>query len=113
LDGLLTKVGFIVHNPSLIPLEAYDLICTISAFSDNKTKVISQKDMTAINIPSKNEVSIFTELTIPYKSLITSGNGVIFPDWFVITISGKYSIEGTNKYIPISINGYFSPNLIL
>ncbi len=110
LNGLLTKVGFKVYNPSNIPLKANDLICYISSYIDNETKPIVQSDMEECTIPSKNEVCIKTELTIPYISLISSGNNKIFPEWFIITIEGNFAIEGTDQYIPISFNGFISPN---
>jgi hypothetical protein len=69
--------------------------------------------MESCTIPSKNEVCIKTEVTIPYISLITSGNNKIFPEWFVITIEGSFSINGTDQYIPISFNGYISPHFLL
>ena len=63
-------------------------------------------------IPSKNEVCIKTNLTIPYLSLITSGSDKLLPEWFVISIKGNFSIEGTNQKIPMSFNGYISPHFI-
>jgi LEA14-like dessication related protein len=113
LDGVLTKVGFKIYNPSEIPLQANDLICYIYSYDNNETNLIVQNDMESCTIPSKNEVCIKTEVTIPYISLITSGNNKIFPEWFVITIEGSFSINGTDQYIPISFNGYISPHFLL
>jgi len=110
LDGVLTIVGFKIYNPSEIPMHMNDLVCFISSFDDNQSVAIVQRDMQECMIPSKNEVCIKTELTIPYISLITSGNNKLLPEWFVITIKGNFFIEGTNQYIPISFNGYISPN---
>ena len=110
LDGVLTKIGFKIYNPSEITLQANDLICYISSFSDNETMIIVQNDMQACCIPSKQEVCINTEVTIPYISLITSGSDKILPEWFVINIEGNFSISGTDQTIPISFNGYISPN---
>jgi LEA14-like dessication related protein len=110
LDGVLTIVGFKIYNPSEIPMHMNDLVCYISSFDDNQSVAIVQRDMQECMIPSKNEVCIITELTIPYVSLITSGNDKLLPDWFVITIKGNFFIEGTNQYIPISFNGYISPD---
>jgi LEA14-like dessication related protein len=113
MDGVLTKVGFKIYNPSEIPLHMNNLTCYISSSVENQTTVIVQKDMEECVIPSKNEVCIKTELTIPYLSLISSGGDKLFPEWFVITIKGNFFIEGTNQYIPISFNGYISPNFII
>jgi len=113
LDGVLTTVGFKIYNPSEIPLHMSDLICYISSFNDNESDVIVQRDMEECMIPSKNEVCIKTELTIPYISLVNSGKDKLLPEWFVITINGNFFIEGTNQYIPISFNGYISPNFFV
>ena len=110
LDGVLTKIGFKIYNPSEITLQTNDLICYISSFFDNETRIIVKNDMQDCFIPSKQEICINTEVTIPYISLITSGSDKILPEWFVINIEGNFSISGTDQTIPISFNGYISPN---
>ena len=113
MDGVLTKVGFKIYNPSEIPLHMNNLTCYISSSVDNQSTVIVQNDMEECIIPSKNEVCIKTEITIPYLSFISSGSDKLLPEWFVITIEGNFFIEGTNQYVPISFNGYISPNFIV
>jgi len=110
MNGVLAKVGFKIYNPSEIPLHMNNLTCYISSSVDNQSTPIVQNDMQECVIPSKNEVCIKTNLTIPYLSLISSGSNKLLPEWFVITIRGNFFIEGTNQNIPISFNGYISPN---
>lgn len=112
-NGVLTKVGFKIYNPSEIPINATDLVCYISRFDNNKTTTLVQNNMETCIIPSKNEVCITTNLTIPYLSLISFENNKFLPEWFVITIEGNFSIEGTNQKIPLSFNGYISPHFVI
>jgi hypothetical protein len=113
MNGVLTKIGFKIYNPSEIPLHMNNLTCYISSSIVNESIVIVQNEMEECMIPSKNEVCIKTEMTIPYLSLITSGGNKLLPEWFVITIRGNFFIEGTTQNIPISFNGYISPNFFV
>jgi LEA14-like dessication related protein len=112
IDGILANVGLIVYNPSEIPLEATDLICTISEVTNNETRFLVENNMESQSIPSKNEVVITTEFKIPYINLLLFQNGKIFPDWLLITIEGEFSIEGTNQTIPLSFNGYIDLDIL-
>ena len=111
IDGILSNVGLIVYNPSEIPLQATNLICRISLVSNNKTNIIAENDMESSPIPSKNEVKLETNIKIPYTKFLILDNGKLFPDILFITIEGDFSIEGTNKSIPLTFNGYIDLNL--
>jgi hypothetical protein len=109
LRGVITAVDFKVFNPSNIPLEAQDIKCIIYGITGENKKLIAEKDMDNCIVPSKNEVCISTQITIPYLKLIFSGTGRIFPEWFGIRLEGNFAINRTTQMIPISINGYVDP----
>jgi LEA14-like dessication related protein len=109
LRGVITTVDFKVFNPSNIPLEAQDIKCIIYGITEDKKKVIVEKEMESCIVPSKNEVCISTQIRIPYLKLIFSGTGRILPEWFSIRLEGNFAINGTTQTIPISINGYIDP----
>jgi LEA14-like dessication related protein len=112
LRGIITTVNFKVFNPSKIPLNATDLLCSVYGVSNNKTKLIAQKSMEPCTIGAKNEVCLITDLNIKYLKLLLSGTGKIFPDILSISISGNFTIEGTVQYIPISLNAYIDLHLL-
>jgi hypothetical protein len=112
LKGIITTIRFKVFNPSNLPLEAKNLVCSISGVTGDDKKIVVEKEMQACKIASKNEVCISTNLTIPYIKLLTSGTGRLLPDWLSVQIKGGFSIDGTNQSIPISINGFLDPHIL-
>jgi LEA14-like dessication related protein len=112
LRGFLTTIGLTLNNPSSIPLQANDLLCSIYGVTGEHEKVIAQKFMESSTVESEQKDFIETQLLIPYLKVFTAGTFKIFPDWFVIRIQGNFSIAGINQSIPISIDATISPHLI-
>ena len=111
LKGIVTTVGFKIYNPSNIPFEANNLHCKIFSMSKNETMLIAEGNMSPCDISTGKEVCIKTELIMPYKSILKSGISTLIPDWFLLRISGDFSIKNTTLSIPISLNGYVDPKL--
>jgi len=111
LRGLRTQVRFRVYNPTNIPLEAKNLVCSVYGLTDNASKLIVEQAMNPCTISSKKDVCIHTDFIMPYLKVLTAGSGRFFPQWFGITIVGDFSIQGTDQVIPISINGYVDPHI--
>ena len=109
-NGVLTIVGLKIYNPTDIPFEAKNLICSISGSTNNESVVIAEGLMDPCEISSNKEVCIQTTLTMKYIKILTSGIGKIIPDWFVLSVAGDFSIKNTNQSIPISLNAYVDPN---
>lgn len=113
LRGLVTTVGFLVYNPSNIPLETRDLRCKILGLTgEDQYKVIVKEPMENCEIPTDEEICVTSEVILPYIKVLTSGTNRLLPTWFVLRIEGNLTIADTGQYIPISINGYVDPHLI-
>jgi hypothetical protein len=87
--------------------------CIIYGLTGENKKIIAEKDMKPCLVLSKNEVCISTQIRIPYLKLIFSGTGRIFPEFFGLSLEGNFAINGTKQIIPISINGYINPHLLI
>lgn len=111
LRGVLTTIGLTLYNPSTIPLQANDLLCSIYGFTGEHEKVIAQKPMEASTLGSEQQDFLETQILIPYLKVFTAGTRKIFPDWFVIRIQGNFSIAGVGQSIPVSIDATISPHL--
>jgi LEA14-like dessication related protein len=111
LRGFLTTIGLTLYNPSSIPLQAQDLICSIYALTGENEKLIAQKFMESSTVESEQQDFLETQLLIPYLKVFTAGIRKIFPDWFVIRIQGNFSIAGVDQSIPVSIDATISPHL--
>ena len=112
LRGFLTTIGLTLKNPSKIPLQANDLICSIYGLTGETQKMIAQKPMEATTLESNKQDYLETQLLIPYIKLLNSGIKKILPDWFVIRIQGNFSIAGVTQSIPVSIDATINPHLI-
>ena len=110
--GFLTTIGLALFNPSKIPLEAHDLLCSVYGLTGEDQKMIAQKLMEPTTVEPTQQDYVETQLLIPYIKLFTSGTKKIFPDWFVIKIQGNFSIAGISQSIPVSIDATISPHLL-
>jgi LEA14-like dessication related protein len=112
LSGFLTTIGLTLYNPSKIPLQANDLLCSIYGLTDGNQKMMAQKLMEPTSVEPTRQNYLETQLRIPYLKIFTSGTKKIFPDWFVIQIEGNFSLAGVNQSIPVSINATINPHLL-
>lgn len=110
--GFLTTIGLTLYNPSKIPLQANDVLCSIYGATGENKKLIAEKPMEPATLEPKQQDFLETQILIPYLKLLTAGTRRIFPDWFVIRIQGNFSIAGVNQSIPVSIDATISPRLI-
>ena len=112
LRGFLTTIGLALSNPSKIPLQAHDLLCSIYGLTGENKKIIAQEVMEPGIVEPTQQEYIETQLLIPYIKIFTSGTKKILPDWFVIKIDGNFSIAGVDQSIPVSIDATINPHLI-
>ncbi len=110
--GFLTTIGLALSNPSKIPLRADDIVCSIYGLTGENKKMIAQKTMEATTLDPQKQDFIETQILIPYLKLVTAGIRKLLPDWFVIRITGNFSIAGVNQSLPVSIDATISPHLI-
>ncbi|MBN1281186.1 MAG: DUF3712 domain-containing protein [Candidatus Thermoplasmatota archaeon] len=111
LRGVLATIGLRLSNPSKIPLQAHDMLCSIYGLTGENKKMIVQQPMEACTIEPQNQNCAETEVRIPYIKFFTSGTRHIFPEWFVIEIKGNFSIEGVYQSIPVSLDANINPTL--
>jgi LEA14-like dessication related protein len=110
--GFLTTIGLTLYNPSKIPLQANDLLCSIYGLTGGHQKMIAQKSMEPTSVEPIEVDYLEAQLLVPYIKIFTSGAKKIFPDWFVIQIEGNFSLVGVNQSIPVSINATINPHLL-
>ena len=110
--GFLTTIGLTLYNPSKIPLQANDLLCSIYGLTGGHQKMIAQKSMEPTSVEPIEVDYLEAQLLVPYIKIFTSGTKKIFPDWFVIQIEGNFSLVGVNQSIPVSINATINPHLL-
>jgi len=113
VQGFLTTIGLTLYNPSKIPLQANDLLCSIYGLTGETQKMIAQKFMEPATVEPTQQNHLETQLLIPYMKIFTSGTKKIFPDLFVIKVEGHFSIAGVNQSIPVSIDATINPHLIV
>jgi LEA14-like dessication related protein len=111
-SGFLTTIGLTLYNPSNIPLEANDMLCSIYGLTGENQKMIAQQPMGPSTVESKKQDYLETQVLIPYLKLLTAGTQKILPDLFVIRIQGNFSITGVNQSIPVSLDATINPHLI-
>ena len=111
--GVLCTIEFTIYNPSKIPLDARNLICSIFRFDNNKTRLLGTQNMSPCTVEPKNEVCVSTQIRFPYSTFLFSGTHRILPDWFILTIKGNFSISGVNRSLPFAITGNLSPHLFM
>ena len=111
-SGFLTTIGLTLYNPSNIPLEANDMLCSIFGLTGENQKMIAQQPMGPSTVESKKQDYLETQILIPYLKLLTAGTTKILPDWFVIRIQGNFSIAGVTQSIPVSLDATINPHLI-
>ncbi len=110
--GFLTTIGLTLYNPSKIPLQANDLLCSIYGLTGGHQKMIAQKSMEPTSVEPVEVDYLEAQLLVPFIKIFTSGTKKIFPDWFVIEIEGNFSLVGVNQSIPVSINATINPHLL-
>jgi len=111
--GVLCTIEFTIYNPSKVPLDARNLICSIFRFDNNKTRLLGTQNMSPCTVEPKNEVCVSTQIRLPYSTFLFSGAHRILPDWFILTIKGNFSISGVNRSLPFAITGNLSPHLFM
>jgi LEA14-like dessication related protein len=111
-SGFLTTIGLTLYNPSNIPLQANDMLCSIFGLTGENQKMIAQQLMEPSTLESKKQDYLETQVLIPYLKLLTAGTQKILPDLFVIRIQGNFSIAGVNQSIPVSLDATINPHLI-
>ena len=111
LNGILSTVGFKIFNPSEIPLEGRNLVCSIYRIDGETKTLLASKDMDICTIAPQDRVCVKTELIIPYTTYLFAGPLKILPDWIILTIDGHFSIAGTRQEFPISLNAYVDPTV--
>ena len=112
INGFLTTIGLALYNPSNIPLQANDLLCSVYGLTGNDQKMIAEKPMEASTLASKQHDYLETQILIPYIKLLTAGTTKILPDWFVIRIQGNFSIVGVQQSIPVTLYATINPHII-
>lgn len=110
--GFLTTIGLTLYNPSNVPLEANDMLCSIFGLTGENQKMIAQQSMEPSTLESKKQDYLETQILIPYLKLLTAGTQKILPDRFVIRIQGNFSIAGVDQSIPVSLDATLNPHLI-
>jgi len=111
-SGFLITIGLTLYNPSNIPLQANDMLCSIYGLTGENQKMIAQQLMGPSTVESKKQEYLETQILIPYLKLLTAGTQKILPDWFIIRIQGNFSIAGVNQSIPVSLDATINPHLI-
>jgi len=111
-SGFLTIIGLTFYNPSKIPLQANDLLCSIYGLTGENQKMIAQKLMEPVTVEPTQQNYLEVQLLIPFIKIFTSGTKKIFPDWFVIQIEGDFSLAGVNQTIPVILNATINPHLL-
>ena len=109
LRGIVSTVGFKIYNPSDIPLEGRNLVCSIYRLDGDKKTMLGQEQMESCKILPKNRVCVKTVIIIPYRTYLFSGPIRLLPDWIILTIDGDFSIAGTRQEFPVSLNAYVDP----
>jgi len=112
LRGIVATVGFKIFNPSEIPLEGRNLICSIYRLDGEQKTLLGSKEMETCTVLPKDRVCVETKIIIPYRKYLLSNPIKILPDWIILTIDGHFSIAGTRQEFPISLNAYVDPTLI-
>lgn len=110
LSGLNMNVGFKVYNPTDIPLSASELDIIIYRVDNNSETLIAQDTLRDCPISTQNETCLKTTFKLPLLSFIPLiGDGI--PDWFLLTITGDFTIADSNQKIPIQLNGFLDGNI--
>ncbi len=110
--GIMCYVDFSIYNPSKIPLDARDLICSIYRLDKNNSRFLGQQNMTPCSIEPKREECVRSTIVLHYRQFLFSGAHRILPDWFILTIRGNISITGVHQALPIAITGYLEPHFL-
>ena len=112
LRGLLTTIGLNLSNPSKIPLQAHDMLCSVYGVTGGNEKMIAQKQMAPVTLEPAQRNSVNTQILIPYIKFFTAGTKTLFPNIFVIRIQGNFTLAGVSQSIPVSIFGEVNPHFI-
>ncbi|HVQ00461.1 MAG TPA: hypothetical protein VMT57_03000 [Candidatus Thermoplasmatota archaeon] len=110
--GVMCYVDFSIYNPSKIPLDARDLVCSIYRLDKNTSRLLGHQNMTPCSIEPKQEECVRSIIVLHYYQFFFSGAHRLLPDWFVLTIRGNISITGVHQALPIAITGYLEPHFL-
>jgi len=109
LRGIVAKVGFLMFNPSEIPLEGRNLECCVYRLDGEKKSLLGKKEMEPCNIAPGESVCVKTDIIISYRTYIFAKPLRLRPTWIILNINGHFSIAGTRQEFPISLNAYVDP----
>jgi len=113
LRGILSNIGFQMYNPSNITLTGENLICSILRKDKETYSILGQSLMKPCIIHPQEKICVKTNITIPYLDFLRAGKRRLRPDWIVLRIEGDFYISGTRQAVPISLNAYVDPHIIL
>ena len=110
--GLLINLTYVVVNPFIIDITAYDIICTIYRIDNGVIYELGSTPLEACLI-SGNETNCQPgEILIPYWKLFLTGAHQILPDWFQLNLNMNFSVIGVNQFIPATFNAYLDVHLL-
>ena len=112
LRGIVCFIDFSIYNPSKIPLDARDFVCSIYRLDRNTSQLLGRQNMSPCTLEPKQEECLSVSITIPYRRFLFSGAGQILPDWLILTINCNISLSGMTRSLPIQITGYLQPHFI-
>ena len=112
MRGIICYIDFSVYNPSKIPLDARDLVCSIYRLDKNTSRLLGRQNMMPCTVGPKQEECVRTSIVLHYYQFLFSGARHLLPDWFVLTIKGNVSITGVHRALPIAVTGYLEPHFI-
>ncbi len=110
LRGIACYIDFMIFNPSEIPLDARDFVCSIYRLDKNTSRLLGQQNMSPCALEPKKEECLSVSLLISYRQFLFSGARKILPDWFVLSIDCNISLSGVTRSLPIEITGYLQPH---
>jgi len=109
-QGLNATVGFQLNNPTKIPLTAYNMTLITYRLDNEVPTILAQDTLSECPIPPENVTCLHSQFLIPYLSILPKINSG-FPEWFQLSLTGDFAIANTTQRIPVTLNGYFSPNI--
>jgi len=112
LRGVVCYIDFAIYNPSKIPLEARDLVCSLYRMDKNTSRLLGRQNMSACALEPKQEECVGVTLLLTYRQFLFSGAKQILPDWFILTITTNISLSGINRSLPVAVTGYLEPHFI-
>jgi LEA14-like dessication related protein len=112
IRGIICYIDFSIYNPSKIPLDVRDLVCSIYRLDKNTSRLLGRQNMTPCTVKPKQEECVGTSIVLHYSQFLFSGARRFLPDWFILSIKGNVSITGVHQALPIAVTGYLEPHFI-